>query len=154
MRSSWSSWAASHRVAREHALRTLARRFDADVLLNPSLIVVDAHFDGSDAHWWGRREKVASLGQEFVDGFASLLTLGFADVRWRTIRALSLVVTIENVDGHEVYVNGSGLEVLEVRTTWGLAPRPEAELFADRERNTLAVLQALLGIPHPARARE
>jgi hypothetical protein len=138
---------AKFKTAREHALRELQAKTKADAVLYPSIQFIKVNFFSNQATWHGTSE--------------SLLTGGFwgnflAGQRSGTTTALSLYVTVEDINGVDMYVNVGGIQLAYKLSgsTFVAVPRPE--LFVDEQRNQAAVNAALnpfigkVDLPKPA----
>ncbi len=114
------------RAVREQILRGLRTDFNADAVLHPNIEVVTAQWNGMFAKWDGASESTG--GGPRASGQVS---------------ALSLVVTIEDMQGVNLYVNRGGIQLLAKVLGAGYHPVPRKELFAKEERNIEAVNRAL-----------
>lgn len=121
-------------AVREHTLRELKTRFNADALLYPSVQVVQARFEKDKAVWDGTEEKLAGGG---------IWKLLFGSSHSGTVPALSLVVVLEDMNGTDLYIKGGGIQVLSRIAGDEFVPVPRYQLFADEERNVAAVHLAL-----------
>lgn len=117
--------------------RALKERFNADAVLLPQFTVVKASFNGGRASWDG-------VKQTMTKGFMGALAGGNT---YGTIPAMSLVVFIDNDDGKDLFVNSGGLQVtVKLAGNGKFEDLPIDSLFADPERNSMAVSEALKGL--------
>lgn len=125
---------AKFKAAREHTLRELHTKFKADAVLHPHITMVKASFADNKAQWHGTEERLTSGG--FLEAlFGSKYRGG--------VPALSLVVTVEDIHGADMYVNAGGIQTLAKLSGGQFIPVPRSELFANEERNVAAVNIAL-----------
>src|SRR6266568_4287322 len=110
-------------------------KFKADAVLYPGISLGVASFAGGSASWGGTSESLA-----MTEGFFGQLQVG--NLRGTT-RALSLIVTIENIHGGDVYVNMGGIQLAAKISGGQFVPVPRNQLFANQERNAAAVNTAL-----------
>ena len=101
-------------------LRDLRERFHVDAWLRPSIQVIPVDFEGGKARWDGASEGVGSG------------TSG-------TVPALSLVVTVSDTAGTEIYAGRGGIQVLRK----GSKVVPRDKLFKDTKRNLQALHLAI-----------
>jgi PAS domain-containing protein len=103
----------------------LRTRFNPDALLYPEIWSVEARNYYGVARWDGMSQNAYRMG-EFV-------------------RALSLIVIVEDLDGNEVYVNGGGIALTEVFASEakGVVTASPAKIFEDPDRLDKAVDVAL-----------
>jgi len=123
------------KAAREHALRELNTKFKADAVLYPSISAGTARFGGGKASWGGTSESVA-----ISEGFLAALQVGNLS---GSVRALSLVVSIENINGGDAYVNMGGIQLAAKYSGGQFVAVPRNQLFASEERVVGAVNYAL-----------
>jgi hypothetical protein len=103
----------------------LRDRFDPDALVYPEIWLVEAENAYGTAMWDGASQSAARMGA--------------------LVMALSLIVTIEDIDGNELYVNGGGIALAE-RYSSELSqtvPAAPGQIFEDPERVVNAVDVAL-----------
>lgn len=107
--------------ARHRFAATLNRKFGEPILVFPELEIVDAPFEGTTAKWDGKSQRIpgtgnwlSDFGGAVVEGvFASLTGIeSEKDFPTGHVRALSLGVYLETVEGDEVYRRRVGIEVL------------------------------------------
>lgn len=102
----------------------LQEAFDPDALVYPEIWPVEVPVSYGTASWDGVKQAA----------------FGVRDV----ILALSLVVVIEDMEGRELFVNGGGLEVVEMWSrALGVVRRPTRDMFGDDKRIVDAVEIAL-----------
>ena len=137
------------KTVREHALRELSTKFKADAVLYPNIRVGTASFAGGRANWDGTSESLSP-----TEGFMGMLMVGQFH---GTTRALSLIVTIENIHGVDAYVNGGGIQLVSKLSGGKFVLVPRNQLFADEKRIAAAVniaLGPLARNPAPAGERK
>jgi hypothetical protein len=135
------------KAAKEHALRELSTKFKADAVLYSRISAGTARFSGGKASWGGTSESVS-----MTEGFLGALQVG--QLRGNTT-ALSLVVSIENINGGVAYVNTGGIQLAAKISGGQFVPVPRNQLFASEERVAAAVNYAfapLVRSPAPAGA--
>jgi len=123
------------KAVREHALRELSTKFKADAVLSGGIIAGTARFGGGKASWWGTTESVA-----MSDGFLAAFQVANLS---GSIRTLSLVVSIENINGGDAYMNMGGIQLAAKLSGGQFVPVPRDKLFASEERIAGAVNYAL-----------
>ena len=128
---------AKFKTAREQCRQEMREKFNANALLYPHIVTVKASFSYggflpqyTKADWDGVSQKI---GHSNVHG---------------TVAALSLLVAIEDAHGASMYVNKGGIQALSTISEKFLrgakfVPVPREELFANEERNKMAVDIAL-----------
>ena len=112
-------------TAVEQLKQELRDRFDPDALVYPEIWAVEAQNLYGTAMWDGASQSAQKMGA--------------------LVMALSLIVTIEDLDGNELYVNGGGIALAE-RYSWDLyhpVPAAPEQIFEDPERVVNAVDVAL-----------
>ncbi len=104
----------------------LKERFSPDAILYPEMWIVEAPTSRGYARWDGTTQRVGASAASAV-------------------LALSLAIVVQDMDAAELYSNVWGLEVLELYNRYleDFVPVPSEALFADQERNTTAVMEAL-----------
>jgi hypothetical protein len=125
---------AKFKTAREHLLREVSATTKADAILHPAIQLVKVNFGNSQARWHGTSESLITGG--FWGAFLAGANNG-------TTSALSLFVTLEDVNGVELYVNAGGIQLAAKLSGQRFAAVPRNELFADEKRNLAAVNVAL-----------
>lgn len=133
-------------VARERLRRDLLEIYNSDFVLYPEIWIVDAAHSGGVANWDGTSQSVSGFGSRVLNVITAYVFQdgGFLQPGWVT--ALSLGVTVENMDGVEVFQNAVGVEVLKEIDRQG---GDEADVLletvlGDPKRNQKAVRTALL----------
>jgi hypothetical protein len=111
-------------AVRDHSLQELSIKFKVDAILYPSLQAVNARLSEGFA-WW--------------DGASEPIGYGYRG----TIKALSLLVVIQDMNGVELYVKRGGIQVLEKIAWKTLVPVPQDELLTREERKAKSVNIAL-----------
>ena len=136
---------AKFELARERLYLDLSEMYYADAVLYPEIWTVDAPFAEGVASWDGTSQAMVEFGIRVLDFIGAILTRSESQLPRGTVRALSLMVFMEDMNGVEVFSDAGGIELLEqVGTDPGsLQVVPEEELFQDRERSRKAVDQAL-----------
>lgn len=119
----------------KHARAEYSNQQDLDAILYSGVRVVKAPWSGNTASWHGVTE--ATTGKEGLWGFL------VAPTAHGTIPALSLIVSIEDHNGNEYYLNFGGIQLVQWVKGSGFVDVPENELLADPERNRRAVEIAL-----------
>lgn len=133
---------AKYRTVREHTFRELRARFQVDAVLHPAIVPVRAQWEGLTASWDGTEESITSFGDAFKEALPYAL-FGISVTRHGAVGALSLVVSIEDVNGVDMYVNAGGIQLLAKISGGNFVGVPRHELFANEERNVAAVNIAL-----------
>ncbi len=111
---------AKYAAVRTNTLRALRDRFRADAWLRPTIQVVSVRFAGGEAIWDGASEGMG--------GGSSGATV-----------ALSLVVTVSDTAGTDIYIGRGGIQALSK----GSNVVDRSKLFRDRKRNLQAVHLAI-----------
>ena len=132
-------------LARERLYLDLSEMYHADVALYPEVWTVDAPFAAGVATWDGASQSMVKFGVRVLDVIGAFLSSSESQLPRGTVRALSLMVFVEDMSGVEVFSDAGGIELLEkVGTNPGSRePVPEEELFQDRQRSRKAVGRAL-----------
>jgi hypothetical protein len=141
---------AKFKTAREHALREIQAKTKADAVLHPSIQFIKVNFYPNfymnEASWHGTSESMLTGG--FWGFFGSQLS--------GTTTALSLYVTVEDINGVDMYANAGGIQLAYKLSGQSFVAVPRQQLFADEQRNQGAVnvaLNPLIGkadLPKPA----
>lgn len=127
------------KALRKHCLRELSTKYNANAVVYPEIRFVKANFSGNTASWHGTSESVKVP----TEGVLQALLSGGGG-HYGTLAALSLVVTIKDMDEVEMYVNPGGIQVLaRVSSRGKFVPVPPNELLVNEERNGAAVDIAL-----------
>ncbi len=136
---------AKFELARERLYMDLLEMYHADVVLYPELWTVDAPFAEGVASWDGTSQSMVEFGVRVLDFIGAFLSSSESQLPRGTVRALSLMVFMEEMNGVEVFSDAGGIELLEkVGTDPGSRQLvPEAELLQDRQRIRKAVDRAL-----------
>ncbi len=112
----------------------LRSRFAADALLRSDVRVVLARLDHDQAKWDGMSENAG------VGGFWKALLATHSG----TIRALSFVARLSDMEGRLLYAKGGGVQVLaQVNLKGESVPVPRADILASDERIVGSVHRAL-----------
>ena len=119
------------RALRASALRELAERRGARVLLQPELVVVVAEYAHGKAEWDGAKEAAAPTGSG-------------------ELPALSLAIRVEDLTGREIASARAGIQLLAKYSIWNgkYGEVPEEKLLADEAQLKAAVnlvLSAVVG---------
>jgi hypothetical protein len=135
---------AKFKTVREHILRELSAKFKVDAVLHPSIRLFKAPWNLGTANWHGATESIKPGWMQVFDALTNVSISG-------SVRALSLVVDVEDIHGTPLYWNAGGIQVLSKISAEGKSvPVPQSELLANDERNVMAVniaLGALIGKP-------
>ena len=133
-------------VAREQLRRDLLEIYNSDYVLYPEIWIVDAAHSGGVANWDGASQSLVGFGTRVLNVIEAYLSQDGGFLQPGLVNALSLGITVENMDGVEIFQNAGGIEVLkDADRRDGDA---EAVLYktvlADPKRNHEAVRTALL----------
>lgn len=122
-------------AVRKDCLRDLCTKFNADAVLYSEIRIVRANIAGQKALWHGTSEDFRTGGKllKFLD---TSMYSGAAP-------ALSLVITIRNVDDVCMYLNAGGIQLASRLERGEFVPVPRSQLFSNEERNIAAVNIAL-----------
>ncbi len=134
---------AKLKMVREHTVRELASKNRADAVLYSGMGAVKANFNAGRAKWHGTAEYIVTGG--FWGALAAGNTYG-------TIPAVSLFVSLTDLNGVDMYVNAGGVQALSKLSGRNFTTVPRHELFTDEDRNRHALniaLNPLLGKPTP-----
>jgi hypothetical protein len=119
----------------------VVRRFNADAILFPAIVVTTARVQGSVAAWDGTQQGTAAK---------KLFHMMLGTWQSGEIGALSLWVDLSAPDGSDLYMNAGGIQVLQkVGPTGKSIPVQRKDLFADAHRNENAVKIALQPLLEP-----
>jgi hypothetical protein len=129
---------AKLQAVREHTLGELRTKFKMDAVLKPTIQVVKAPWSGGTAHWDGTKDSVKSFGKQMGEALPFAL-LGVAVSYEGTVPALSLVVTVEDRNGVNVYANRGGIQVLGKFSRKQFISDPASAILTNEERNVAAV---------------
>jgi hypothetical protein len=113
--------------------RELATKFHADAVLYPAIHVVTVHFAQDQARWDGVEEPISENG---VPGW--VLTLG-GTYRSGTVPALSLCVTLKDIDGTNLYSECGGIQLVEKLIGHSFRKINDQNMLTNSARNTNAV---------------
>ncbi|MDX8412109.1 MAG: hypothetical protein R8K46_09625 [Mariprofundaceae bacterium] len=95
------------KTVNEHSLREINRKFNADAVLFPTIVIVKVPFYSGPfqilVEWDGVREQIDTRG-----GFIRFLD---TSTKSGTVGALSLVVVIKDITETALYVNRGGIQV-------------------------------------------
>jgi hypothetical protein len=126
------------KTVRGYLLEELRTQHRADALLHPVIQVVKAPFNAGHARWHGTAESIIPEG--FLAAFFMADSAG-------TTSALSLLITIEDMNGVDLYVQAGGIQVLAKLTSGRqFVSIPQNQLLTNAERNKAAVNIALSGL--------
>ena len=116
----------------------LRTKHNADALLHPMIQPVKAPFNAGNARWHGTAEAVAP------EGFWNKFLMGESR---GTTSALSLIVTIENMNGVDLYVQAGGIQVLaKLNSRRQFVEIPRSQILTNQQRNQAAAAIALSGL--------
>jgi len=126
---------AKFKAAREHTLRELGTKFKAEAVVYSTIFAGPARFGGGTAHWNGASESI-TMAQGFLASFQVNNLSG-------TTRALSLGVSIEDINGTDLYANAGGIQLAAKYSGGQFNAVPRDQLFLDEGRNAASVTVAL-----------
>lgn len=133
-------------VAREQLRRDLMEIYQSDFVLYPEIWIVDAAHSGGVANWDGASQSLVGFGTRVLNVIEAYLSQDGGFLQPGLVNALSLGITVENMDGVEIFQNAGGIEVLKDADRQN--GNAEAVLYktvlADPKRNHEAVRTALL----------
>ncbi len=115
-------------------LDTLKAGFELNAVLIPDIVVVEAEFAAGNAVWDGASQRIDSGGP---------MSSVFSGSQRGIIGALSLIVSIRDEDGTELYSSAGGIEALSRISGKDFENVPRQELFTNPKRNKKAVEIAL-----------
>jgi hypothetical protein len=126
-------------LIRKHCLQELCTKYNSNAVLYPEIRVVKAWFTGCEANWHGASDSLKVPTKNKFESFWETCGGGYG-----TLEAMSLIVTIKDMDNVVMYVNPGGIQVLtRIKDGEGFVPVPRNELFVNAERNITAVEVAL-----------
>jgi len=131
------------------ARHDLSAKFKVDAVLYPSILAVDAKWFDQTAYWDGATDSIQSFTGLVEKGVVKFVTepetylIGKGPHEEGTVKAYSLAVLIEDVDGNKLYANQGGIQVLSKMMGNTFIPLFREDLFNDEARNTKAVDIAL-----------
>jgi hypothetical protein len=121
------------------AIGELRSRFEPDAVLYPTIEVVVVEFDGNKVRWLGT-DECATTGDLKLFGCGT-------GMPGASLPALTLFVTIRDMDGSIIFRNGGGIQLQTKYKAqfggWSARQVPRDELFVDKERSMAAVTIAL-----------
>lgn len=132
-------------LARERLYLDLSEMYHADLVLYPEVWTVDAPFAEGVATWDGASQSMVQFGVRVLDFIGAFLSSSESQLPRGTVRALSLMVFVEDMTGVEVLSDAGGIELLEKVGADPVSRElvPQEELFQDRRRSRKAVDRAL-----------
>lgn len=132
-------------VAKEQLRRDLLDMYHPDYLLYPEIWIVAATFSDGVARWDGTSQSLVGFGTRVLNVIDAVLGQYDGFLPTGAVSALSLGVTVENMDGVEIFQNAGGIEVLEKvsRDVGRAEPVLIETILTDPERNQRAVITAL-----------
>jgi hypothetical protein len=133
-------------LARERLFIDLTELYQADAVLYPEVWIVDAPFSEGVAKWDGTSEAMVGFGIRLLDALGAAFSQDAgSQLPVGTVRALSLVVFLEDMSGGEVFSNAGGIQVLEKvgSNPSDIEAVRDGELLVDLERTAEAVDIAL-----------
>ena len=133
-------------VAREQLRRDLMEIHQSDFVLYPEIWIVDAAPSGGVASWDGASQSVVGFGTRVLNVIEAFLNQDGGFLQPGMVNALSLGITVENMDGVEIFQNAGGIEVLKDadRQEGDAEPVWDKRVLTDPKRNQKAVRTALL----------
>ena len=100
-------------LASEQLRRDLFEVFHSDYILYPEIWIVEAgHFRGV-AEWDGASQSVVGFGTRVLNVIDGWLNQNDGFLHSGMVNALSLGVTVEDMDGVQIFQNAGGIEVLK-----------------------------------------
>lgn len=133
-------------LARERLFLDLGEIYQADAILYPEVWVVDAPFSDGVATWDGVSESLVGFGVKLLAALSAIFTdESDTPLPVGSVRAISLVVFAEAMNGDEVFSNSGGIQVLEKVGTdpSDIEAVRDKDILADPDRNRHAVEIAL-----------
>jgi len=124
------------KTVQEYTYRELSTKFNMDSLLYSSILVFQVKWSGGTVHWHGTSEPIKSVGEQFLEGLVGISYHG-------TVPAASLVATIRDINGQDLYVNFGGIQLLAKTSGSKFFQVPRHQLFSNEEQNSKAVSLAL-----------
>ncbi len=122
------------KTLRQHAMRELAAKTNADGLMEIAIVPVKVSFNIDHARWHGTDEYMRSGGAWAM--FFGPQTSG-------TTTGLSLYVDLSDINDVDMYINFGGIQLLSKLSGNQFYQISRQELFNDEERNHKAVDIAL-----------
>lgn len=111
-------------------MESLGADFKLDAVVFPTLVVVEAEFGAGRAVWDGAEQEIETAGA--MESFLAGSQRG-------VVGALSLKMSIRDVEGNPLFVSSGGIQVLSKMEGKAFVNVPREELFTDKERNRRAV---------------
>jgi hypothetical protein len=141
------------RAMHDKTLKELREQFHADAVLYPVFGVFKVSFSGGRAAWHGAQEPIASGSDEVSRSLTETVFPGVGGGYQGTTTALSLGVTIENLQQFELYKKWAGIQLRAKQEPGGISRKPvelpPAELLQNEARNRAAVESALADLMPP-----
>lgn len=126
-------------VIREQTLNPRETKLAADAVLDGEIRVVKAGWQDWIAQWDGTSEKMKDFSASVLEKFPLALT-GFMLVKYGTVPALSVVISIKDINTREeLYRKAGGIQVLAKLHGSDFVPVPRNELCSSKERNVAAI---------------
>ena len=130
-----STDSGTHAFPKEAFYRELQADCHVDAVLYPEIVVVQADYTGGTARWCGAVQKASTSGR------AALEILGRSG--YGKVPAISIIISIHDMDGRRIYCNAGGIEILQKIGTYGMVAIPAERLLKSDLRNRRAVEAAL-----------
>ena len=112
--------------------RELATKFHADAVLYPAIHVFSVHFFQDHAKWDGVKESIGGAVPGWVSAFTGTYSSG-------TVPALSLCVTLKDIDGNNLYSECGGIQLAAKLVGHSFRKVNDEKILTDPQRNTNAV---------------
>ncbi|MBI3622043.1 MAG: hypothetical protein HY208_07660 [Nitrospirae bacterium] len=137
----------------EKTLKGLREQFHADAVLYPAFGVFKVSIAGGRAAWHGAQEPIAAGSNEVTRSLTETVFPGSGSAYEGTTTALSLGVTIENLQRVELYKKWAGIQLRAKQEPGGGSRKPvelpPADLLQNEARNQAAVESALADLIPP-----
>jgi hypothetical protein len=137
-------------MVKEYTCRELAARYNADAILFPVIQVFRINFNSNTVSWHGASEGLTPSGTAFFEFFLGMGRSG-------AVPALSLIVSLQDMNMIERYSNVAGIQLLNKVTGNRLTGIPITDILTEKDRNDAAVdmaLKPMLTQPDPSRDRK
>ena len=112
--------------------RELATKFHADAVLYPAIHVFMVHFVQDHAKWDGVKESIGNAVPGWVSALSGTYSSG-------TVPALSLCVTLKDIDGNNLYSECGGIQLAAKLVGHTFQKVNDENILTDAQRNTNAV---------------
>ncbi len=122
----------ARRAHQDLCRRELATRFHADAVLYVAIHVYTVHFFQDQAKWDGVSESIGNAVPVWVAALAGTYSSG-------TVPALSLCVTLRDIDGNNLYTECGGIQLAAKLAGHTFQKVSDEKILTDAQRNTNAV---------------